>query len=68
VSLLRGTDWLSISGVNLILRRINNTGNVQGDQNVSVHLIITVQKTSKNILNSFNHRDNVVRIRDNIWR
>jgi hypothetical protein len=28
---------------------------VQGDQKVSVHLMITVQKTRKNILNSFNH-------------
>jgi hypothetical protein len=28
---------------------------VQGDQKVSVHLIITVQKTCRNILNSFNH-------------
>jgi hypothetical protein len=27
---------------------------VQGDQDVSVHLMITVQKTRKNILNSFN--------------
>jgi hypothetical protein len=28
---------------------------IQGDQKVSVHLMITVQKTCKNILNSFNH-------------
>jgi hypothetical protein len=28
---------------------------IQGDQNVSVHLMITVQKTGKNILNSFKH-------------
>jgi hypothetical protein len=28
---------------------------VQGDQKVSVHLIITVQKTHKNILNGFSH-------------
>jgi hypothetical protein len=28
---------------------------IQGDQKVSVRLIITVQKTRKNILNSFNH-------------
>jgi hypothetical protein len=28
---------------------------VQGDQKVSVRLIITVLKTRKNILNSFNH-------------
>jgi hypothetical protein len=27
----------------------------QGDEKVSVHLMITVQNTSKNILNSFNH-------------
>jgi arylsulfatase A-like enzyme len=27
--------------------------NVQGDQKVSVHLMITVQNTRKNILNSF---------------
>jgi hypothetical protein len=27
----------------------------QGDQKVSVHLMITAQKTCKNILNSFNH-------------
>jgi hypothetical protein len=29
--------------------------NTQGEQKVSVHLMITVQKTRKNILNSFNH-------------
>jgi hypothetical protein len=29
--------------------------NIQGDQKVSVHMMITVQKTCKNILNSFNH-------------
>jgi hypothetical protein len=28
---------------------------VQDNQNVSVHLMITLQKTRKNILNSFNH-------------
>jgi hypothetical protein len=28
---------------------------IQGDQNVSVHLMITVQTTRKNVLNSFNH-------------
>jgi hypothetical protein len=28
---------------------------VQGDQKVSVHLMITVQKTRKNILNASNH-------------
>jgi hypothetical protein len=28
---------------------------IQGDQKVSAHLMITVQKTRKNILNSFNH-------------
>jgi hypothetical protein len=28
---------------------------VQGDQNVSVHLMITVPKTRNNILNRFNH-------------
>jgi hypothetical protein len=40
---------------------------VQGDQKLSVHLTITVKNT-QNILNSFNHHDNVVRIRDNRWR
>jgi hypothetical protein len=30
--------------------------------------MITVQKARKNILNSLNHHDNVVRIRDNRWR
>jgi hypothetical protein len=34
---------------------------VQGDQKVSVHLMITAQKTRKNILNSFNHIWNVDR-------
>jgi hypothetical protein len=29
---------------------------IQGDQNVSVHLMITVQKTCKDILNSFKHQ------------
>jgi hypothetical protein len=28
---------------------------IQGDQKVSAHLMITVQKTRKNILNTFNH-------------
>jgi hypothetical protein len=28
---------------------------IQGDQRVSVYLMITVQRTRKNILNSFNH-------------
>jgi hypothetical protein len=32
-----------------------NLGLIQGDQKVPVHLMITVQKTHKNILNSFNH-------------
>jgi hypothetical protein len=32
-----------------------NTALIQGDQKVSVHLMITVQKTRKNTLNSFNH-------------
>jgi hypothetical protein len=41
---------------------------IQGDQKVTVHLMITVQKTRKNILNSFNHHDNVARIRDIRWR
>jgi hypothetical protein len=42
---------------------------VQSNQKVSVHLMITVQKTRKHILNSFNHlHDNVARIRDNRWR
>jgi hypothetical protein len=35
----------------------------QGDQNVSVNLMLRVQNKCKNILNSFN----VVRIRDNRW-
>jgi hypothetical protein len=30
-------------------------GKIQGDQKVSVHLMIKVQKTCQNILNSFNH-------------
>jgi hypothetical protein len=30
-------------------------GIIQGDQKVSVHLMITVQKTRKNILNSLDH-------------
>jgi hypothetical protein len=28
---------------------------LQGDQNISVHLMITAQKTRKYIVNSFNH-------------
>jgi hypothetical protein len=35
------------------LKRLNRE--TQGDQKVSVHLMITAHKTSKNILNSFNH-------------
>jgi hypothetical protein len=41
---------------------------VQSDQKVSVHPMITVQKTRKNILNNINHHDNVVSIRDNKYR
>jgi hypothetical protein len=43
---------------------------IQGDQKVSVHLMITVQKTRKNILYSFTitYHEKVVRIRDNRWR
>jgi predicted hydrolase (HD superfamily) len=37
---------------------------IQGDQKVSVHPMSAVRKTSKNILNSFIHHDNVVRIRE----
>jgi hypothetical protein len=32
-----------------------NEVQIQGDQKISVHQMITVQKTRKNILNSFNH-------------
>jgi hypothetical protein len=38
---------------------------IQGDQKVSVHLMITVPKR-KNFLNSFNHHDNIVRITDGV--
>jgi hypothetical protein len=41
---------------------------IQGDQKVSVHLMITVQKTRKNISNRIIYHDNVVRIRDNRCR
>jgi hypothetical protein len=41
---------------------------IQGDHKVSVHLMITVQKTYRNILNSFTHHENLVRVRDNGWR
>jgi hypothetical protein len=41
---------------------------IQSDHKSSVHLMITVQKTCENILNSFNHHDNTVRIRDTRWR
>jgi hypothetical protein len=41
---------------------------IQGDQKVSVHLMITVQEIHKSILNCFSHHDNVVRIRDSKWR
>jgi hypothetical protein len=34
---------------------------------VSVHLMITVQKKCKNISNSFTYQNNKVRIRDNTW-
>jgi hypothetical protein len=37
--------------------------NIQVDQKVSVHLMITVQKTRKNIL-KFQYHDNLVRIMD----
>jgi hypothetical protein len=36
-------------------RGLDSCGLIQGDQKVSVHLMITVQKTRKNILNNFNH-------------
>jgi hypothetical protein len=50
--------------------RTNHPGNarIQDDQRVSVHLMITVKKTRKNIVNGFNHHVNVVRIRVNRWR
>jgi len=37
--------------------RLQNNTEIQGDQNVSVHLTSTVQRTRKkySILNSFNH-------------
>jgi hypothetical protein len=34
---------------------VSSLYDIQGDQKVSVHLMITVQTTRKNILNSFNH-------------
>jgi hypothetical protein len=41
---------------------------VQGDHEVCVHLMITMEKTRKFILNSFNCHDKVVWIRNNRWR
>jgi hypothetical protein len=41
---------------------------VQGDQKILCAPGDYSTKTHKNILNSFNHHDNVVRIRDNRWR
>jgi hypothetical protein len=42
---------------------------VQGVQKVSVHLMITVQKTRKSTLKTVSaiYHDNVVRTRDNRW-
>jgi hypothetical protein len=45
----------------------------QGDQIVSVHLMITVQKARKNILNCFTYYDNVVStlntvFENTVWR
>jgi hypothetical protein len=34
---------------------------IQGDQKISAHLMITVQKQTKNILNSVTYHDNVVK-------
>jgi hypothetical protein len=43
--------------------------NIQGDQKVSVHMMITVQKHSKIFETvSITYHDNVVIIRDNRWR
>jgi hypothetical protein len=35
--------------------RLRMNGVIQDDQKVSVHMMITVKKTSKNIFKSFNH-------------
>jgi hypothetical protein len=40
---------------NIAMYLLQTGTSIQGDQKVSVHLIITVQKTSKNILNILNH-------------
>jgi hypothetical protein len=58
-----GPLLIGVMSYHIIIRGENTTCkiclhlgiDVQGDQKVSVHLMITVQKKRKNILNSFNH-------------
>jgi hypothetical protein len=49
-------DFECVCEIDLEVPAVGHLGAViQGDQKVCVHLMITVQKTSKIILNSFNH-------------
>jgi hypothetical protein len=43
------------SGNLILINRLNESNDIQDDQKVSVHLMITVPKKRKNILNSSNH-------------
>jgi hypothetical protein len=47
---------------------INHT-HIQGDQNLSLHLVITVKKHTKIFSTvSISYHDNVFRVRDDRWR
>jgi hypothetical protein len=48
-------DFLPEFVFGILLSKSQKATFIQGDQKVFVHLMITVQKTRKNILNSFNH-------------
>jgi hypothetical protein len=54
-------DWETRSVFARLVRQtsrrlcVKNKAQLQGDQNASVHLMITVQKKRKNILKSLNH-------------
>jgi hypothetical protein len=52
-----------MSVTDIEIKTIKYNTKLQGDQKVSVHLMVTVQKHAKTV--SITYHDNVVRIRDN---
>jgi hypothetical protein len=61
------TILLFLQGAIYVPILLRHSGDSTGWLKVSVHLMITEQKKRKNILNSFDHHDIVVRIRNNRW-